>query len=440
MIKHNVIFCEDKKKGKGFVYLTFFEKRKDPVRVSTSIKLSKDDYYTNKNDVNHRFNANKSFDYIALNNKIDSIVKSYTSLNSVETDFIIYFKRFLQRQLNGGTKSNYTAIYNRLKKEFPAGLPIARINTEWLRSYKDDILYTKYNLSKSYVKGIMLVLISCCKAITHDVRFEGMYNIKINTSSLNLKTNKTAANNLLCDADVDKLLKYEYNIHKPSKRNSAYFEYISFGLCQLFTNGSRFSDLLFLRFGDFKKEGILIQLPKTEDFKRIPYSIMLMRTLYKYIYRNNVMTMTELNNIDRIGFKNNEQMLQWFVKDILHYVNEQHPDDFFFSFVPDDLYYYESFRAFTDDEFKIFATTRGKYNGYLRRIAKHLDFDYPLTSHAFRYKFVANCRERKRDIYDISKMLCHSSVKITENYIRKHFEVDRSFENINDADFKYLKG
>jgi len=56
-------------------------------------------------------------------------------------------------------------------------------------------------------------------------------------------------------------------------------------------------------------------------------------------------------------------------------------------------------------------------NKYLKDIAKRANIEKALSTHIARHSFANIARTRKASIYDISKMLGHSSIKITEAYL-----------------------
>lgn len=56
-------------------------------------------------------------------------------------------------------------------------------------------------------------------------------------------------------------------------------------------------------------------------------------------------------------------------------------------------------------------------NKYLKKIALLADIEKPLSTHIARHSFSDIARKRGANIYDISKMLGHSSIKITEAYL-----------------------
>ena len=279
-------------------------------------------------------------------------------------------------------------------------------------------------------------ILHACKLASDDDNLN-ITKIDFKISKLKLRNNESATHVLLSDADVKTLMEYKYNWEQPNRINKRRFEYISFGLCQLFGMGARFSDMLLLRYSNFTPDCIQIQIPKTKKFRQIPYSIMLLTTMYKYIHKESRFTLRELESID--GYLNEAEKLKWLKDAVLDYVGQFRPEAFFFSFVPKELWYYDAAEPFNDEEHAAFARIRTLYNTNLRVYSKEQEFGFTLSSHAFRYKFVANCREMKIGIYDISKMLGHSRIATTENYIKKHFGFDDSLEIMNVVDRKYFK-
>ncbi|MDA6068939.1 site-specific integrase [Flavobacterium sp. AC] len=436
MVTENIIFQKDKgDTDLGYVYVNFKERGQSSKRVSTKIKINRKYFDDFKNDELPTFNPTKEFDYQSLNQKIVEIITGNSLPKSATDDYIVYFKTWMDTLLHGGTRTTYRTVYNRLVKDFPDGLKFAEMNSNWFFSYTKN-LRTKHNLSQGYTRFTMATIIHACQVANDDDNLN-IDKIHFKISKLKLKNNENATHILLNDADVNQLLEYKYNTEHPNRINKRRFEYISFGLCQLFGMGARFSDMLLLRHGNFTKECIYIQLPKTKKYKQIPYSIMLLTTMYKYIHRESKFTLLEL---ERIGnYLNEQEKLKWLRDSILEYVSEYRPEAFFFRFVPKELWEYDSAEPFNDEQFAAFSRARTLYNTNLRQYSIDHDFGFSLSSHAFRYKFVANCREQKIGIYEISKMLGHSRISTTENYIKKHFGFDDSLEIMNVVDRKYIK-
>jgi len=435
----NVFFQKDKKGDQGYVYVNFKEKGAKPKRVSTKIKLTDKQYYDHKNKQLPTFNPNLDFDYKTLNEEIVKIIYEYNvpAKSESETDFISYFRTWLDSQNHGGTKKTFTSIYNRLQKDFPNGLKFTEMDNSFFESYSKKLIKIP-NLTNGYVRFCIQLILQICNVSNLDSKIKTP-SIVYDLRKLNISKNPKRKSNLLCDDDVNKLLYYSYNRTNPDKANTRNFEYITFGLTQMFGSGCRFSDLILIKHSNFKDDGIQIQIPKTNEYKKIGYSVMLLKTLYRYIYRDDFFTETELSNILNFQFNTHEKVLLMLKTEVLRWIRNQQQDDFFFSFAPRELKNYDILKPFTDEQFRLFSNCRSLYNKHLHKIGKDLDFSHPLSSHAFRYKFVSNCVNQKVSIYDISKMLGHSSVLTTEKYIKDHFDYIDSVEILNVVDQKYFQ-
>jgi site-specific recombinase XerD len=66
-------------------------------------------------------------------------------------------------------------------------------------------------------------------------------------------------------------------------------------------------------------------------------------------------------------------------------------------------------------------------NKYLKEVAKEAKIEKVLSTHIARHSFADIARTRKASVYDISKMLGHSSIKVTEAYLAS-FDVDSQDE------------
>jgi len=106
------------------------------------------------------------------------------------------------------------------------------------------------------------------------------------------------------------------------------------------------------------------------------------------------------------------------------------PTDYIFSLIPNDI----------DSEnpmviYNQISAKTAMVNKYLKKIATLAGIDKPLTTHIARHSFSDIARQRKASIYDISKMLGHSSIKITENYLAS-LDLDSQDETLkNIMDF-----
>lgn len=88
-----------------------------------------------------------------------------------------------------------------------------------------------------------------------------------------------------------------------------------------------------------------------------------------------------------------------------------------------------------DIQKKMYNTVNAKnsfINKYLKEIAQLAEIKKPLSFHISRHSFADIARKKNASVYDISKLLGHSSIKITEAYL-KNFDsesMDKTMEGI----------
>lgn len=80
-----------------------------------------------------------------------------------------------------------------------------------------------------------------------------------------------------------------------------------------------------------------------------------------------------------------------------------------------------------DEEQLQYESALRLYNKHLNRISKKLELGMPLTSYVARHSWATIAHDIGVEIADISEALCHSSEKMTRNYIRS-FTPDRLAE------------
>jgi site-specific recombinase XerD len=73
-------------------------------------------------------------------------------------------------------------------------------------------------------------------------------------------------------------------------------------------------------------------------------------------------------------------------------------------------------------------------NKYLKQIATKAEIDKNVTTHTARHSFADIARKKEKNIYNLSKALGHSSIKVTESYLATFDEaaVDETLNNVFD--------
>lgn len=87
-------------------------------------------------------------------------------------------------------------------------------------------------------------------------------------------------------------------------------------------------------------------------------------------------------------------------------------DDYIFPFIDASLNLKDSMVLFNQ-----ISSCTTLVNKYLKDIAKEAKIEKVLSTHIARHSFADIARTKKASVYDISKMLGHSSIKITEAYL-----------------------
>lgn len=141
-----------------------------------------------------------------------------------------------------------------------------------------------------------------------------------------------------------------------------------------YTGGIRVSDLLMLKVGDFTSSHVSFKVRKTKDQMRI-----------------------WLTDISKSIFAK--------------YSEDKSADMLLFDFISNDC---DLSNEYSIDRAISSATT--KYNKYLKKIAEQVEINKALSSHVARHTFATTALTRGVDIYAVSKILGHTSVKQTEVY------------------------
>lgn len=417
-ITYNLIF-KPTSNNLGFVYVNYSLPKHKPVRISTQIKISDKDFkkYYSKDPLGFK----DKFDNKDLKDKVKELllinpfIQAKPTTKPLIKDFLEFFKENNDRK-HGNTKDNYDKILKKLKQYYPS-LPFDEINNKKITEIKNRL---SKEMTPTSVNHYLKVIRTTINAANDDE----ICNIYLNKKLFKV-TEVVIRKDLLTDNDIDKLLNY------PVYDKFAYEAL--YASLQYTLNGARFSDILFLKIKDFKKDKLEFRNLKTKKLVNKTYSISFLKILHKYLYRNDVyrndnidytLNDTLNDNIDHLGLNNDEVYKDILLKEIFYkFKKEYGKDDFLFS-LPETLLNYKIENNFTDIELKEYHKAHATYNYRLRCLKNLLNFDTEqFSSHSLRYKFVAWCLEMDVSIYDIKEALNHSSVTVTEKYIAKNFTI-----------------
>ncbi len=112
---------------------------------------------------------------------------------------------------------------------------------------------------------------------------------------------------------------------------------------------------------------------------------------------------------------------------ILDYYGPGEPDDYIFPFFKDNIDYSDPVYLFN----QISAKT-ALLNKYLKQIATKAEINKKISTHTARHSFADIARKKTDNLYNLSKTLGHSSLKITEAYLASFDEdaIDDTLDSV----------
>ncbi len=172
------------------------------------------------------------------------------------------------------------------------------------------------------------------------------------------------------------------------KENTFIWHCRNFWCFSLYNGGVRFGDLCQLTWDNLKGEHLEYQMNKTSLTKK---------------------------------FKILKQAQQ-----ILSFYSDGNKEGYVFPLLKPEAKDYDEFQLV-----KKISSRNSQCNMYLKEIAKLADIPIRLSFHMSRHSFASILKDRGVDVYDISKALGHSSLKVTEVYLSSlSSSNEESFENI----------
>lgn len=419
-MKTNVIFNKERKQSIegqviGTIYVYFSDKgTSKPVTTSQKINRVHFDKYFNKEF--QQFIKTTVIDYKALNVAIETVIKTKNPFVTISTSgYVSFFKNELKYITNENTKTTYTYIINSfdayLKSIELNEITFSKLTFDLFRDYKQYL--EEQNISQGSIRYYFIVH----KSFINKANDADLTNINLSLKKFKLSRN-VKKSTILTDDDIE--------ILRSVDKKNIYYIHVQFALLQLFANGLRFSDCLLIKYSDFKPKYLQIQQQKTKQILQIPYSVMLIDTLYKITRHQYNPKITYNPVINKMMTEGNYEMITKPKKDlIINNIRSQEKDQFLFPFVDPLLLDYKKSSNMTTEQNDRYILHRVNYNNHLGRLRKTLNLSTDtFTSHSMRYAYTRIALELKVDIYTISKSLGHSNIGITENYIRSNFQVD----------------
>lgn len=427
----------------GTLQLQYFNGKGVKKQVSLSIKITEENYKKYYDDEFKQFRKNNSFDYKSYNSTIllksNNLDKTFSKPN--ENLFIEFLKMRENKINNLNTRSGLTTTRKHLTSFIDekglSDIEINKIDLEFLMEFK--IFLSKKNITGS----TMLYYFILIKGELNNLSYEGKYNnnLKYLFKKLNLKKiNKHK--NTLSNEDIKKLLSVS--------KNYKYYNYVLIGLLQLFCLGLRQSDIFLIKYGDFKNDGIIISTKKNKKHLKVPfenYQLLITLCNYfnikledKYFYNNNINPIIfskTTTPITEWNVSNKENKLKKIWDSIIEYTKNKSKNDFIFKDIINipELENYSKNTEMNDIQIQKWKSFCVKYNYRLKMIQKDLGLEIDnLSSHTFRYTYTKLLLENGVGIHEISQVLSHSNISITENYINRNFDTQK-IKEMNDKVF-----
>ena len=123
--------------------------------------------------------------------------------------------------------------------------------------------------------------------------------------------------------------------------------------------------------------------------------------------------------MDKTGGLKSIQIRKEIAEILVQYKNDDtEPNDYIFPMFERDIDYSNPF--FLKSQI---SSKTAIYNKNLKDLAKLANIDKKITTHIARHTFADFARKKGAAVYDVSKALGHSSIKITESYLAK-FDYD----------------
>lgn len=325
---------------------------------------------------------NPSLNFAQLKNTIKSIKNQSYDFYNLANEIIEGYKV----KNSFGTYDKCTSFINKLKK-FSPHLELHDVTLSFINAYEDYLRNGKIVAGKNVQKANSTNTIHSNLKFIRQVLNEAVRRdlLTSNDNPFQRKTLQTAKTSRVF-LSIEMLNKLR-SLELVSKRLSEVRDMFVFSS---YTGGVRLSDLLLLKVGDFTETHLSFKVRKTQDQMHIKLT-----TISKEIFSR--------------------------------YSNGKGEDEYLFNIIPNDCD--QSDPQLLDKQISVATTT---YNNNLKRIAVKLNWTVNLTSHAARHTFATLALSTGIDVYLVSKLLGHQSVKQTEIYLKVvNQQLDGAMDRLN---------
>lgn len=416
----------------GDVYIRYIKDKKQKV-FSLNLTITEIDFNNLfvKENIN-QFKKTTKFNYKEINKLIiDNIDKDvFSSTEKDPITLISYFNKQIPLIPNSSTRVNYTQTLKNLTTYLTTinklDINFEEIDRDLIKKYKLWLRDVKKNKPNSISQNLTLI-----RAMLNVVSEDNNIDYKLDPYIFKKLINRTSTpkKDMPTMDDIKKILTL-----KPTDKH--YMENNMF-LLGVSLGGIRASDLFFLKYSDFKDDYVSVFASKTKKRFEIPYNTLTIRVLAKIL---NV----KIDNIPYIQYVNFEmqeiyphsQISDLFKEfeinisddvlkeNVLGTLKNQSPNEYILKdFLNTEVFNdYSKITGMNEQQQRVYGTKRTRYNERLTEICKLNKLTInKMTSHYSRYVAVMILIEGGLDIIKISKILQHSKIQQTIDYIQNNY-------------------
>jgi len=425
--------------------------RENKKKKSLKIKVSYDLFKKHWNSKDQCFKSSMS-NYKLLNAEIEKAYDEVGKFNGVIADipkdgksFIAFWKQMIKLSINHGSRIKHKSVLNKLKKYLSTidktDLRFSEITPDFLKelqfylSTAADPKTLSLNQVTHYLKIIKTIINNKIVQEPNIYSIHPFVSIKLEFNPDDIKRT------ILPQHDIDKLL-------KGSIENKVIDLHRNMLLFEIFAGGMRVSDLMLLRWNMIKTgekstdARIEYKMFKTGKAMSIPLSINLCKILMKLMDKESVLS-DKITEIEKKLFPDYHKTNKGIDREIttayqqidLFVTDNDCATDFIFPHISNELFKSidkdNDFDRVTAEQYQGLMNAEILFNRQLKVVGKSLGIKHNLSSHAGRHTFTQLLMNDDIQTHLITQALGHSSVKVTDHYIRNKFNKEKGDSVIN---------
>ncbi|MBF8964302.1 tyrosine-type recombinase/integrase [Pontibacter sp. FD36] len=390
-----VLYQRNKKDKAGIIKIRVTEDRK-ATYVTTGEKLPVRLW----NDKRGIVKESDEVDYERINRIIEDKLKEVKAQydenvrSNRNTSFIGFFRKVIERQSNEGTKIKYGTILSKVESY----LADSKQTDLTFKQINEDVIYA---MRSYFIKGMQEDTadhyLKVIKAVIRKAVKANMYNYYRNPfEGIDLMKDVSKAPSSLTGEMLQRLINAQIENQRIESHRRAF-------LFQVFCQGMRISDLLVLRWNNFRDGRVEYTMLKTQKQMSVLLNdnllVLLRPTVERYAKQGESMRET----IDRLS------------------IDKKYRNSFVFSFLSDEEFScVGGNNDFSKISRELYVRLNKKsivYNRNLKDVQKQAGIRTSLSSHTARHTFASLLLDGDVNLYAISQSLGHSDIKITQKYL-----------------------